>query len=168
MSYGILLLRLVVGLTLAAHGAQKLFGWFGGHGLEGTAGFFGQIGFRSARAMAFLAALAETSGLLFALGLLTPLAALGMAVAMLVAIGSVHFRKGFWAMAGGYEYNLVLAAVAVGVAMTGPGRFSLDRAFGIDDDVSGLWWGVGVACAALVVASATLTLFRAPRTVQPA
>jgi hypothetical protein len=62
----------------------------------------------------------------------------------------------------------VLAAVAVGVAMTGPGRFSLDRAFGIDDNVSGLWWGVGVACAALLLASSTLTLFRAPRTVQPA
>jgi putative oxidoreductase len=168
MSYGILLLRVVVGLTLAAHGAQKLFGWFGGHGLEGTAGFFGQIGFRSAAAMAFLAALAETSGVLFALGLLTPLAALGMTVAMLVAIGSVHWSKGFWAMSGGFEYNLVLATVAVAVATTGPGRFSLDHAFGLDDDLSGLWWGVGVACAALFIASTTLTLFRAPRTVQPA
>jgi putative oxidoreductase len=168
MSYGILLLRLVVGLTLAGHGAQNLFGWFGGHGLQGTAGFFSQIGFRSAGAMAFLAALAETSGLLFALGLLTPLAALGMAVAMLVAIGSVHFSKGFWAMSGGYEYNLVLATVAIAVTMTGPGRFSLDRAFGVDDELSGLWWGVGVGCAALFIASSTLTLFRAPRTAQPA
>jgi putative oxidoreductase len=164
MSYGILLLRLAVGLTLAAHGSQKLFGWFGGGGLQGTAGFFGQIGFRSAGAMAFLAALAETSGLLFALGLVTPLAALGMSVAMLTAIGSVHWSKGFWVTAGGYEYNFVLIAVAVAVTMTGPGRFSLDRAFGIDDELSGLWWGVGVFCAALLLSSVTLQLFRAPRT----
>src|SRR5215208_3569095 len=109
--------------------------------------------------MAFLAALAETNGLLFALGLVTPLAALGMAVAMLTAVGSVHWAKGFWVMAGGYEYNLVLMSVAVAVAMTGPGRFSLDRALGWDDRITGLWWGVGVFCAALLVSSLTLTLF---------
>jgi putative oxidoreductase len=161
MAYGILVLRLVVGLTLAAHGAQKLFGWFGGGGLRGTAGFFESIGFRSATSMAFLAALAETSGLLFALGLVTPLAAFGMAVAMLVAVGSVHWTKGFFITSGGYEYNLLLIACAIAVTMTGPGRFSLDRLIGWDDDITGLWWGVGVFACALLAASLTLTLFKA-------
>ena len=161
MSYGILVLRLVVGLTLAAHGTQKLFGWFGGGGLRGTAGFFEQIGFRSATSMAFLAAVAEASGLLFALGLVTPLAALGMAVAMLVAIGSVHWSKGFFVTSGGYEYNVILVAAAVTVTMTGPGRFSLDSLIGWEDNISGLWWGIGVFAVALLAASLTLTLFKA-------
>src|SRR6266542_3692820 len=101
MSYGILLLRAVFGLTMAGHGLQKLFGWFGGGGPKGTAGAFRSLGFPAATAMAILAGLAETGGLLFAVGLLTPLAALGIAVVMLNAIGSVHWQKGFWNMAGG-------------------------------------------------------------------
>ena len=163
MAYGILFLRIVVGATLFGHGAQKLFGWFGGPGPAGTAGFFGSLGFRRARELALIAGLSEAGGLLLALGLLTPLAALAIATTMVVAIGSVHWRQGFWAAAGGYEYNLILWAVAVTIAMTGPGRFSIDRALGWVDNTSGLWWGIGVAVASLLAGAIVLSL----RDVQP-
>jgi putative oxidoreductase len=158
MAYGILLLRVVVGTTLFAHGAQKLFGWFGGHGPRGTAGFFGSLGFRPALPLAMLAGISEATGVLFALGLLTPFAALAMASVMVVAVGSVHFRNGFFAMEGGYEFNLVLWTVAVAVAAAGPGRFSLDRALGIDGSLSGLWWGVGVFAVSLLGGLLVLSL----------
>ncbi|MDX6512403.1 MAG: putative oxidoreductase [Gaiellaceae bacterium] len=160
MSYGLLLLRVVVGLTMAAHGTQKLFGWFGGAGLTGTAGFFENMGFRSARAMAALAGLAETSGILFALGLATPLAALGIVVVMWTAIWTVHWKNGFFSGGGGYEFNLVLLTVAAAVAAIGPGRFSVDRLIGWDDNISGLWWGVGVLAGGLAIAFLNVTLGR--------
>ena len=158
MSYGILFLRLIVGSVLFAHGAQKLFGWWGGPGPRGTAGFFGSLGFRPPLAMALVAASSELSGALFAFGLLTPFAALAMASVMVVAVGAMHWKNGFWAGKGGFEFNLVLWATAVAVAATGPGRFSLDRLLGIDDNLSGLWWGLGVlglslAAGLLVLAS---------------
>ena len=165
MSYGILLLRVVLGLALAAHGSQKLFGWFGGHGLRGTAGFFGQLGFRTPVAMAALAGLAElVGGLLFALGLATPVAAFAIAVVMLNAIWAVHWKHGFWNSNGGYEMNLIILATAVAVAATGAGRFSLDSWIGWAGNLSGLWWGVGVLAAALVAS----VLTRARRQQQPA
>ena len=86
MSYGLLLLRLVVGGTMFSHGAQKLFGWFGGGGPRGTAGFMGQLGFRAPLVMALSAGLGEAGGLVFAAGFLTPLAALGIAIVMINAI----------------------------------------------------------------------------------
>src|SRR5919206_4967472 len=104
MSYGLLLLRVVVGLTLAAHGAQKLFGWFGGHGPRGTAGFFGQLGYRAPLTMAVLAGLSEASGALLALGFVTPLACLAITVVMFNAILAVHWKNGFWNSAGGIEF----------------------------------------------------------------
>jgi putative oxidoreductase len=160
MSYGLLLLRVVVGATMFGHGAQKLFGWFGGHGPRGTGGFFGQLGYRAPVVMAIFAGLAESSGSLFALGFVTPLASLAIAVVMLNAIITVHWTKGFWATNGGYEFPLVLLTVAVSVAAIGPGRFSIDRAIGWDDNISGLWWGVGVLGAALVLSLLTVTLGR--------
>jgi putative oxidoreductase len=160
MSYGLLLLRVVVGGTMFSHGAQKLFGWFGGPGLRGTAGFFESLGWRMPLALAFLAGLAETSGVAFALGLLTPLAALGIAVVMLNAILVVHWRNGFFNGNGGLEFPLTLATVAVAVAATGPGRFSIDRIIGWDDNLSGVWWGVGVAAAALAISFVTVTVLR--------
>jgi putative oxidoreductase len=99
--------------------------------------------------VAVIAGLSEAAGLAFALGFLTPFAALAMASVMVVAIGSVHWRNGFWAGNGGYEYNLALWTVAVAVAATGPGRFSIDRALGWDGGLSGVWWGVGVLGASL-------------------
>src|SRR3989442_10285571 len=104
MSIGILILRLVVGLTLAAHGAQKLFGWFGGYGLTGTGGFLEQLGFVPGRRHALFAGLAETgAGLLLALGLATPAAAAVALSVMVVAGVSAHASKGFFAHHGGYE-----------------------------------------------------------------
>ncbi len=126
MAIGLLILRAVVGLTLAAHGAQKLFGWFGGYGLEGTGGFFEKLGFRPGRLHAFSAGLVESgAGLLLALGLLTPIAAAGLIAVMVVAVLGVHVKNGFFATKNGYEYNLLIAAAALSLAFTGPGRYSL-------------------------------------------
>jgi len=160
MSYGLLLLRVVVGGTMAAHGVQKLFGWFDGPGLDGVKGMLGNFGFRFPAVMALGLALTECSGLLVALGFLTPLAALGIVVVMLNAIALVHFKNGFWNGKGGYEFNLVLLTVAAAVTATGPGRFSVDRALHWDDNLSGVWWGVGVLGAAILISSATVILGR--------
>lgn len=160
MAYGLLLIRVVVGAQMAAHGAQKMFGWFGGGGPRGTAGFFGNLRFRQPLAMALMAATAELSGVLFALGLVTPLAALAIAVVMLTAIATVHGANGYFAGNGGYEHNLGILAVAVGIAATGPGRFSLDRLIGWDGSISGVWWGIGVIGAAAVISLMTVTLGR--------
>jgi putative oxidoreductase len=162
VSYGLLLLRVIVGLSLSAHGAQKLFGWFGGHGPRGTAGYFASIGFRPPLAMALVAGMSELAGVLFALGLLTPLAAVGMASVMVVAVGAVHRPNGFWVMNGGYEYNLAIWTVAAAVAATGPGRFSLDDAFGIAGSLSGLWWGVGVTVVSLAGGALVVTTRQVP------
>lgn len=173
MSYGILFLRFVLGLTLAAHGAQKLFGSLGGNGPRGTGGSFGTLGFRAPLLLALAAGTAEFGGgLLLASGFVTPLAALAIAVVMLNAIGSVHWRNGFWNSKGGYEFNLNLWAAAVAIAAIGPGRFSLDALIGWADNISGLWWGVGVAGLSVLVSAVTLTLGRRHEepleTVQPA
>jgi putative oxidoreductase len=151
MAYGILFLRVVVGLLFFGHGAQKLFGWFGGHGPRATAGFLGQLGFRREHAlpMALMAGLSEAAGLLFAFGFLTSLAALAMASVMVVAVATVHWRNGLWSTDGGYEFNLVLWAVAIAVTASGPGRFSLDALLGWVDNASGVWWGVGVLVVSL-------------------
>lgn len=160
MGYGLLLLRIGVGGTLFAHGSQKLLGWFGGGGPKGTAGFFGGMGFRATLVMATLAGLGESSGLAFAFGFLTPFAALAMTTVMLVAIITVHWKNGFFNGNGGFELPLLIATVAVSVAATGPGRFSIDRALGWDDNLSGLWWGVGVAAVAAATATFVVTALR--------
>ena len=160
MASGLLLLRVVAGLTVAAHGAQKLFGWFGGGGPSGTAEGFSSLGFRPAPVLALAAGLSEAAGVLFALGFLTPLAALAIAVVMLNAIESVHWRNGFFNGNGGYEYNLLLLTVAVSVAAIGPGRFSVDHVLGWDDNLRGVWWGVGVFAAALAISLVTTQLLR--------
>jgi len=158
MSYGILLLRLVVGLAFVGHGTQKLFGWFGGYGPKGTGGFFASQGYRSPVLMAVLAGLAEAGGgTLLALGLATPLAGALLAIVMINAIGSVTFKKAFML---GSELEIAYLTIAVSLAATGPGRFSIDRAIGWDDDISGVWCGVAALGAALVVSFLTLTLGR--------
>lgn len=126
-SIGLLLIRLVFGLTFAGHGAQKLFGWFGGPGLKGTAGWMESIGLKPGKAMAIAAGVSElVGGILFAVGLWTPLAALLMVVSMIVAIAKVHGPNGYWATQNGYEYNLAIIIVAIGVALIGPGQYALD------------------------------------------
>jgi putative oxidoreductase len=167
MSFGLLFLRVVIGLVFFAHGAQKLFGWWGGPGLQGTKGWLASVGFRMPGPMALMVAFSEASGLLFAAGFLTPLAALLMASSMVVAIGSVLWRQGFWNTDQGYEFNLVLLAVPVGIAATGPGRFSIDHALGWDDNLSGTVWGVAVLALAVVGALFVLTVMREPRTAAP-
>lgn len=149
MELGLLLLRSVVGLTLAAHGAQKLFGWFGGYGLDGTGGFMESLGFKPGRRQAFMAGLVETGGGLFlTLGLLTPFAAAAIVAVMLVATITVHLKAGFFAAGGGYEYNFVLAGAALAIAFTGPGALSLDAALGLS--LTGALWGVGALVAGVV------------------
>jgi putative oxidoreductase len=124
-----LALRIPVGIIFAAHGAQKLFGWFGGYGLEGTGQFFGSIGLNPGFLMALLAGLAEfLGGLALVFGLAVRPAAAALAFAMLVAIFAVHFSKGFFMSSGGYEYALALFAASVALLFSGAGRFSLDRA----------------------------------------
>jgi putative oxidoreductase len=158
MSYGILLLRLVVGLAFVGHGTQKLFGWFGGYGPKGTGGFFASQGYRAPVLMAVLAGIAEAGGgTLLALGLATPLAGALLAIVMINAIGSVTFKKAFML---GSELEIVYLTIAVSLAAIGPGRFSIDRAIGWDDNISGVWWGVGTLGVALVVSFLTLTLGR--------
>jgi putative oxidoreductase len=140
MEFGLFLIRVVVGLTLAAHGAQKLFGMFGGHGIAGTGQFFESIGFRPGRVMAAIAGLGELGGgLAFALGLLTPFAAAVIIATMAVAIWSVHIEKGFFNQGGGYELPLLIAAMALGIAFTGAGPLSLDAILGVP--VAGAEWG---------------------------
>ncbi len=131
MDFGLLLLRLTVGFTLAAHGAQKLFGWFGGPGLDATGTGFEMIGFHPGRRYARMAGLVEAgAGLLLALGFFTPIAAAAVFAVMLVAGVSVHVKQGFFITSGGYEYTLVLGVAGLTFAFTGPGALSLDALLG--------------------------------------
>jgi putative oxidoreductase len=146
MNLGLFVLRLVVGLLFAGHGAQKLFGIFGGHGLHGTAGFFEGIGLKPGRLHATAAGLIEFGGgILLALGLITPIASAALIAVMTAAVITVHFPKGVWVTDGGYEYNLVLAAAAFALSGIGAGSWSLDHAFSIS------MHSVGWALGALVV-----------------
>jgi putative oxidoreductase len=124
--------RVVIGVILAAHGLQKLVGWFDGHGISGTAGFLAQLGFKPARLWAWGLALAETfGGVLMALGLFSPIGPALVAAAMVTALLVVHRPNGFWNTNGGVEWPLTLIAVALSSAITGPGAYSLDAALGI-------------------------------------
>jgi putative oxidoreductase len=126
VSLGLLIIRLIVGLTFAGHGTQKLFGWFGGHGLKGTGGWLESIGIKPGYLMALLAGLSELiGGLLFAAGLWLPVAAALFVITMLVAIIKVHGKNGYWITQNGIEYNVMLIAIAVGVALIGPGQYAL-------------------------------------------
>jgi putative oxidoreductase len=139
-----LLARAIIGVLFVGHGTQKLFGWFGGGGPEGTGKFFEQAGIRPGRANALAAGAAEAGGgLLFALGAATPLAAAALSGSMITAIKTVHWEKGIWSSHGGYEYNLVLLAAVFGLTENGPGRWSIDGALGKGR------WGTGWAFAAL-------------------
>jgi putative oxidoreductase len=149
VAIALLALRLVVGLGFAAHGAQKLFGVFGGHGIEGTAGFFEGIGLRPGRLHAWAAGTAEfLGGLLIALGLVTPIAAAALIAVMTAAVLTVHLPNGFFVSSNGYEYNLVLAAAVFALAGIGAGDWSLDNALGID--LAGTGWALGALAAGVL------------------
>jgi putative oxidoreductase len=142
MEIGLLVLRLVVGLGFAAHGAQKLFGLFNGYCIEGTAGMFEKLGLRPGRQHALAAGTAELlGGLLIAAGLVTPFAAAALIAVMTAAVLTVHLPKGFFNSNGGSEYNLVLAAALFALAAVGAGEWSLDNALGLD--VAGTGWALG-------------------------
>src|SRR5437764_11568195 len=142
MNIELLVVRIIVGLSFVGHGAQKLFGVAGGHGLSGTGQFFESMGMRPGRANAFVAGAAEFSaGVLLALGLLTPLAAALVTAVMIVAIATVHVSKGIWSTNGGFELNLVYIAIVFALAGVGAGSWSLDHALGLD--VAGTDWAIG-------------------------
>ncbi len=126
-----LALRVPIGLIFAAHGAQKLFGWFGGYGLEGTGQFFASVGLNPGYLMALLAGAVEFfGGLALVVGLLVRPAAAALAVAMLIAILAVHGSKDFFLSTNGYEYALALFAASVSVMLSGGGRLSADARAG--------------------------------------
>ena len=155
MVIGLLLLRLIVGIAMAAHGTQKLFGWFGGPGLSATGQFFTGLGFPPGRRHAFMAGLSETvSGALVAVGFATPIAAAMVVSVMLVAVVSAHLRKGFFVQNGGYEYAFVLAVATLTLAFTGPGSLSIDTIVGLG--WSGAFWGIAALIGGLVYGGAAL------------
>jgi putative oxidoreductase len=146
MKIGRLILRLVVGGLFVGHGTQKLFGWFGGNGLDATAQGFEHLGLRPGRQNAIAAGTAEAGGgALLAAGLATPLASSVLIATMLTAIHRVHAKNGPWAGDGGYEYNLVLIAAALALAEVGPGTLSLDAARGRERSGSG--WALAALAA---------------------
>jgi putative oxidoreductase len=160
MNAGLLLIRLVVGLGLAAHGSQKLFGWFGGGGIDGTAVGMEKMGYLPARRNAYAAGLTEVvGGALLAVGLATPLAA-AIVIGVMVNAGLVHLRGGFFLTNGGYEYTLTIGVVAATLALTTAGRWSLDHAFGLD--FSALGWGVAAIALGLGAGLAQAATRRPP------
>lgn len=127
LGIGLLLARLIVGVSLFGHGVQKLFGWFGGYGLAGTGGFFEGLGFKPGPLFAALAGLGEAvGGALTLLGWLNPIGPALIISVMIVAIFSAHWTKGFWNSNGGYELPLTVIAAALMLAFVGPGPLSLD------------------------------------------
>jgi putative oxidoreductase len=149
MKIGRLLLRLTVGGFFFGHGTQKLFGWFGEHGLDATSGMFEGLGMRPGRRNAVAAGVAEAGGgAALALGLATPLAAGTLTSVMLTAIHRVHLKNGPWLTNGGYEYNAVLIAAVLALAEVGPGDISFDHALGTER--SGPGWALLAAAMGVV------------------
>jgi putative oxidoreductase len=129
---GLLILRLVIGAILFGHGAQKVFGWWGGPGLAGWTQAMTRMRIRPARPWALISAFGELGGgTLLALGLLTPVACAAIAGSMLVAVAIVHLPRGFWVSKGGYEFNLSILSAVAALALAGPGEVSLDAALRI-------------------------------------
>jgi putative oxidoreductase len=149
MNLALLVLRLIVGLIFSAHGAQKLFGVFGGPGIGGTERMVEKLGMRPTWLHARLVGTAEfIGGLLLAVGLLTAPAAAGVIAVMTVAVITVHGRNGFFNTNGGFEFNLALMAAVFALAGIGAGAWSLDSALDIGDN--GTWWAIGALGAGLV------------------
>lgn len=154
---GLLLLRLAVGLTLAAHGSQKLFGWFGGSGLDASAEGFTALGYPAGTLMAWVAGLTEfCGGLGLAAGLLTPLAAAACTGTMINAVGAL-WDYGFFNSNGGYEYPFIMGVAVAAIALTGPGRYAADRLLPVPA-LNPHRFSIGVAAVALGVVTAVVFL----------
>ena len=154
MDFGLLVLRLVVGALFIGHGTQKLFGWFGGYGVEGTGGFMESLGYRPGKPYAVLGGVAEAGGgLLLFLGLLTPLAAAAIIGVMINAIFAVHVENGAWAQDNGYELPLVMAVAAGAIALADGGAAAFDKMLGLN--LGGLigWLGIMLGIIAGVIAA---------------
>jgi putative oxidoreductase len=159
MDLALLVLRLVVGLLFVGHGAQKLFGVFGGGGLESTSGVFDNIGLQPGWLHARAAGTAEfVGGALIALGLFTPFAAAALIGVMTAAVLTVHARNGIWNSNQGYEFNLVLSAAVFALAGIGAGAWSLDNAFGFD--LHGVIWAVAALAVGIIGGVGTVILGR--------
>src|SRR5438105_3384528 len=157
MDIGMLALRVVVGALFIGHGTQKLFGWFEGHGLEGTGGFMESLGWEPGKRYAALGGVAETAGgALLVLGFLTPLAGALIVGMMLNAILAVHLENGPWASNGGYELPLVMGAAAAAIALAGPGSISVDGVVGFSR-LNGVWGLLGILVGVLAGAVANST-----------
>ena len=147
MDFGRFILRGVVGPLFVGHGTQKLFGWFDGHGPEGTGGFFESLGLRPGKRHATAAGVAETAGgALLTLGALTPLASTLITGTMVTAIRKVHAPNGPWVTGNGYEYNLTLIALTAALTETGPGSPSVDSAL-FGDALKGKGWALAALAA---------------------
>ena len=152
MKIGRVTARAVIGGLFVGHGTQKLFGWFGGPGLEGTEEMMGALQMRPARANAVAAGVAESAGgALLIAGAATPLAASSLIGTMVTAIRKVHQPQGVWAAQGGWEYNAVLIAALMALIDAGPGEFSVDSALGREE------WGPGWALGGLALGAAAST-----------
>jgi putative oxidoreductase len=161
VSLGILILRLVVGFTMAAHGAQKMFGWFEGPGFSGMSSGIKQMGFRPARLYTVLISVAELGGgLLLAAGFLTPLGAAAVIGTMIAAIAVVHWPNGFFSGKGGYELNLLLIAASAAIAFAGPGSYSVDHLLGWM--LYGSRWGLFCLAAGVVAGAGVLATRHRP------
>jgi putative oxidoreductase len=165
MDAGLFVGRVVLGLLMAGHGAQKLFGWFGGYGLNGTGGFLESLGFRPGRVFAAAAAIIELGGgLMTALGLFGPVGPALIVSVMIVAAVTVHWAHGLFAQNNGIELPLLYGTVAAGLALTGPGAISLDSLFGFTEFSSPLLaWAVLIA--GVVAGFGNLALRRVPAAV---
>lgn len=153
INVALLMLRVAIGLAMAAHGYGK---FFTGGRIAGTAGWFDSMGMRPGKVHALLAASGEVvAGVFLALGLLTSFAALGFVGLMAVAYWTVHRHSGFFIIKEGWEYVFVLAIIAVGIAMIGPGELSIDHAIGLADDLDG-WPGLLISAGGGVAAAAGL------------
>lgn len=147
--------RMVIGGLFMGHGLQKLQGWFGGPGLEGTTGMMTSLNMHPPRRNAVAAGAAETAGgAMLAAGLATPLAAAALTGTMITAIRKVHGASGPWNANGGYEYNLVLIAAVLAFAEGGPGALSLDRA--MDMERTGLTWSLGALALGALASTAAV------------
>jgi putative oxidoreductase len=159
----LVILRVVAGLTLAAHGYQK---FFSGGRIAGTGRWFDSIGMRPGRVHALAAAVTEVgAGLLLAAGLLTALAGAAFVALMLVAAWTVHRANGFFSVKSGWEYNLVLATIAAAVATTGAGAYSVDSALGLTHIFSGMTGFLIAVIGGLVAGIVQLTVFYRPSSV---